>query len=152
MSRLFSALHDLLVALWAGGLWVIGGLVAPLLFRAAPDRQIAGGIAGSMFSLMAWVGLGCAFYLLIYRVARFGLPALKQAVFWVIVVMALLILAGQFGVQPLLASLKAQTPRDVMESVLRDRFVAWHGVASVLYLIECALAVGLVLLSGRGTK
>ena len=52
---------------------------------------------------------------------------------------------GQFGVQPILDGLRAQAlPRQVMESVLRDRFATWHGVASVLYLIECALGVALV--------
>ena len=35
-------------------------------------------------------------------------------------------------------------PHEVMQSVLRDRFATWHGVASVLYLIECVLGLALV--------
>ena len=57
---------------------------------------------------------------------------------------------GEFGVQPLLAAIKNQAlPAEVMESVFRDRFATWHGIASVLYLIECLLGVLLVWLQGR---
>lgn len=150
MGRLFSALDLIAVALWAGGLWIVGYLVAPLLFLKAPDRAVAGHLAGQMFAAMALVGLGCAIYLLVYRLSRQGFAAMKQAVFWVVVLMAVLAVAGHFGVQPILASLKAQAlPREVMESVFRDRFATWHGVASILYLIESVLALALVLLAGR---
>jgi len=153
MARFFSALDHIAVALWAGGLWIVGYLVAPLLFLKAPDRQVAGQLAGHMFAAMAFVGLGCAAYLLVFRLARQGFSAMKQALFWVVVLMAVLALAGHFGVQPILASLKAQAlPREVMESVLRDRFATWHGVASILYLIESLLAVALVLLAARSPR
>jgi hypothetical protein len=36
-----------------------------------------------------------------------------------------------------------------MESVFRDRFAAWHGVASVLYLIQSVLGILLVWLHAR---
>jgi hypothetical protein len=36
-----------------------------------------------------------------------------------------------------------------MESVFRERFATWHGVASVLYVVQCVLAVPLVLLQNR---
>jgi hypothetical protein len=153
MARLFAALDHIAVALWAGGLWIVGYLVAPLLFLRAPDRQVAGQLAGHMFAAMAFVGLGCAAYLLVFRLARQGFSAMKQALFWVVVLMAALAVAGHFGVQPILASLKAQAlPREVMESVLRDRFATWHGVANILYLIESLLAVALVLLAARSPR
>jgi len=153
MARFFSALDHIAVALWAGGLWIVGYLVAPLLFLKAPDRQVAGQLAGQMFAAMAFVGLGCAAYVLVFRLGRQGFSAMKQALFWVVVLMAVLALAGHLGVQPILASLKAQAlPREVMESVLRDRFATWHGVASILYLIESLLAVALVLLAARSTR
>lgn len=143
-------MHEIAVALWAGGIWVSGYLVAPLLFQAAPDRQIAGTLAGTIFTAMAFLGLACAAYILVYRVGRSGLQALKQGGFWIVVAMVVLIAAGQFGVQPILASLKEQAlPREVMESVFRDRFATWHGVASILYVIQSLLAIGLVLLGGR---
>jgi hypothetical protein len=45
--------------------------------------------------------------------------------------------AGQFGIQPILAGLKEEAglPRSVMESAFRDRFATWHGVASGLYVL-----------------
>ena len=59
--------------------------------------------------------------------------------------MLLLTLFGHFGVQPMIAQLKAQAmPADVMHSVFRDRFSAWHGVASIAYLIESLLGLVLV--------
>jgi hypothetical protein len=39
-----------------------------------------------------------------------------------------------------------------MESVFRDRFATWHGVASILYVIQSLLAVGLVLLGRRAGR
>jgi hypothetical protein len=103
-----------------------------------------------MFTAMSFVGLGCATYLLVYRVANDGVRALRQPMFWVVIAMVALVIAGQFGVQPILAGLKEQAlPRQVMESMFRDRFATWHGVASILYLVESVLAAGLVLLSGK---
>ena len=39
-----------------------------------------------------------------------------------------------------------------MESVFRDRFATWHGVASVIYLIECALGAILVRLQPHAPR
>jgi hypothetical protein len=41
-------------------------------------------------------------------------------------------------------------PAEVMQSIFRDRFAAWHGVSSVFYLIECFLGLIMVLQHGRG--
>jgi hypothetical protein len=66
---------------------------------------------------------------------------------------ALLVAAGQFGIQPLMVQLKADAfPRDVMESVMRDRFVAWHGISSILYLVQSLLGLWLVVWSDRGLR
>jgi hypothetical protein len=61
--------------------------------------------------------------------------------------------ASQFGIHPLLAQLKADAlPREVMESVMRDRFVTWHGIASILYLLQSLLGLLVVVGAGRGLK
>ena len=73
--------------------------------------------------------------------------------FWLLVLMLLLTAVSLFGVQPLLAQLKADAlPREVMESVLRNRFAAWHGVSSILYLVQTLLGLLLVTSSGRATR
>ena len=70
-----------------------------------------------------------------------------------VLVMALLVAASQFGIQPLMAQLKADAlPREVMQSVLRDRFAAWHGVSSILYLVQSLLGLWLVVWANRGLK
>ena len=151
MIRLiFDALQSIAITLWVGGLWVIGLIVAPFLFHALGDRAQAGLLAGHLFTAMAYVGLGCGAYLLFYRLAIFGSHAPRQLFFWVVLLMVALDVAAQFALQPILAGLKQQAlPKEVMESILRDRFAAWHGVASVLYLIECALGLIAVVQHGR---
>jgi hypothetical protein len=150
MKSLAEALQSVAVTLWVGGLWAIGFIAAPLLFSRLGDRALAGAMAGKLFSAIAWIGIACALYLLLFRLARFGAAALKQGIFWIVTCMLLLVLAGEFGVQPIMAGLKAQAlPREVMESVFRDRFATWHGVASALYVIQSLLGVVLVVLLGR---
>jgi len=139
----------IIITLWVGALWAIGYLAAPTLFYSLQEnRQLAGMLAGNMFGFVAYVGMASAFYLLVHRLARFGTPALKQGFFWATLLMLLLVMAGHFGVQPILASLKAQAmPADVMQSVFADRFKTWHGIASIAYLVESLLGLVLVLKS-----
>lgn len=141
-----DSLALLLITAWVGGLWAIGYLAAPTLFQTIADKQLAGMLAGRMFTWMAYLGLFCGFYLLIQRIASFGTQALKQVFFWTLVVMLLLTMAGHFGIQPILVQLKAQAfPTDVMQSVFADRFKTWHGIASIAYLVESLLGIVLIL-------
>jgi len=150
MRGIADALQSMTAALWVGGMWAIGFIVAPILFATLPDRALAGLLAGKFFSLIAWTGMACAIYLLLYRWVRDGMAALRQGLFWVVLLMLALTLAGEFGVQPVLAALKEQAlPKQVMESVFRDRFATWHGVASGLYVIQSVLGAVLVILLGR---
>jgi hypothetical protein len=146
MNQWSDKLALLVITLWVGALWAVGYLVAPTLFYTLENRQLAGMLAGKMFTIVAYVGIGAAFYLLIHRLVRFGTAALRQGFFWIVLVMLLLVLAGHFGIQSLLTSLKAQAmPIDVMQSIFADRFRTWHGVASIAYLIESLLGIALVL-------
>jgi len=146
MLRLTDNFALILVTAWVGGLWAIGYLAAPALFYTLDDKQLAGLLAGRMFAWVAYLGLFSAFYLLIHRVMRVGTAALKQGFFWAVVAMLLLTLAGQYGILPILAQLKAQAGAvDVMQSVFADRFRTWHGMASIGYLLESLLGLVLVL-------
>ncbi len=153
MRRLSEALYFVTITLWVGGMWAIGYMVAPVLFAGLGDRQLAGTVAGKLFALIGWVGLGSAAYLLLFLVARFRGQAFRRAVFWLVLLMALSAAASQFGLQPLMAQLKADAlPREVMESVLRDRFAAWHGISSILYLVQSLLGLWLVVWASRGLR
>jgi hypothetical protein len=140
-----NKLSLIIIALWAGALWMTG-ISAYVLFDSLQDTTLAGSLAGKLFTVVSYLGIASAFYLLIHRLFDYGTPALKQMFFWVVFLMLLLTLAGHFGIQPVLESLKAQAfPADVMQTVFANRFKAWHGVASVAYLMECFLAVMMVL-------
>jgi hypothetical protein len=153
LRRLSDALYFATLTLWVGGLWAIGYLVAPTLFATLADRQLAAMLAGKLFILIGWVGLGCATYLLIFMLLRIGSAALKRWSFWLVLLMLGLTAASQFGIHPILAQLKADAlPREVMESVMRDRFVTWHGIASILYLLQSLLGLLVVVGAGRGLK
>lgn len=153
MRKLSESLYLTLLTLWVGGLWAIGYLAAPVLFASLGDRQLAGIVAGKLFALIGWIGLGCAAYLLLFLALRWRRAVLGRGVCWLVLGMAALAAIGLFGIQPLMLQLKAEAwPRDVMETVLRDRFAAWHGVSSVLYLLQSLLGLWLVLWSGRGLR
>ncbi len=151
MKRLPDLLAAWALVLWVGGLWAVGYLAAPTLFYNLDDRMLAGMLAGRMFGYIAWVGLVCGAWLLIFRLGRLGGAALKQGFFWIVLVMLLLSLAQQFGIQPILQQLKDQAmPKNVMESLFRDRFAAWHGVSSAVYLIQSLL--GLAAVAKQGSR
>ena len=135
----------IVITLWVGALWATG-FSAYVLFDTLQDKQLAGRLAGKLFTVVSYIGMGSAFFLLIQRLMDYGTTALKQSFFWAVLVILLLVLAGHFGIQPLLAQLKADAmPTDVMNSVFASRFKNWHGVASVAYLAECLLGFVLVL-------
>ena len=142
---MLSRLNLIVVTLWVGALWTTG-LTAYVLFDTLQDKQLAGSLAGKLFTIVSYIGMASAFYLLVQRLIDYGTGALKQSFFWAVFVMLLLILAGHFGIQPILAQLKADAmPADVMHSIFAQRFGKWHGIASVAYLVECLLGFVLVL-------
>jgi hypothetical protein len=146
MNRWSDNLALIVVTLWAGSLWAIGGLAAPTLFHVIPTTYLAGMVAGKMFTLVGYVGMASGTYLLLHRLAHFGMAAFRQGFFWIAAAMLLLTLAGHFGIQPIIAGIKAQAVgADVMQSVFADRFRTWHGIASIAYLLECLLGIALVL-------
>ncbi len=150
LHRLSSILQQLAITLWVGALWVVGFVVAPTLFHMIPDRVQAGEVAGRFFSIVSYIGLSCGTYLLLHSLLRGGRSAFRQYSFWVVCLMLVLVAAGQFGVQPILSALKDQAlPDSVMHSALRDRFTAWHGIASAIYIVECLLGLALVVLQTK---
>jgi Domain of unknown function (DUF4149) len=141
MTNFSDKLALIAITLWVGALWAIG-MVAYVLFDTLSDKQMAGMLAGKLFTIVAYIGIVSAFYLLIHRLMQSGTTALKQGFFWAVLLMLLLTLAEHFGIEPILAELKNQAmPADVMQSVFADRFKTWHGVASIAYLLECLLGL-----------
>ena len=146
MKNLSVSLALIAITLWVGSLWAIGGIAAPTLFSALPDKQLAGMLAGKLFTIVAYVGIACGVYLLIFRLATEGTRAFKQWLFWIVLSMLVLTLIGHFGIQPIIQHLKVQGgTAEVMQSMVASRFARWHGIASILYLIQSLLGLALVL-------
>jgi hypothetical protein len=142
-----GGLTPVLITLWVGALWMTG-ITASVLFQTILDRSLAGLVAGKLFTIVSYIGIGSGIWLLIQRLASDGFSAFKQSLFWIVFVMWVLVLVGEFGIQPLLAQLKASAlPNDVMQSVFASRFKTWHGIASIAYLVECLLGLWLVIKS-----
>ncbi len=132
---------------WVGSMWAVGYLAVPILFHALPEnRQLAGMLAGEMFSAVGYLGMACGALISMYLLAKWGKQAWRQTVLWVVAVMLLLVCIGQFGIQPAMAELKAQAlPLEVMHSAVAARFKLLHGISSVLYLVQSLLGAVLVL-------
>ncbi|MDH4216818.1 MAG: DUF4149 domain-containing protein, partial [Gallionella sp.] len=79
-----------------------------------------------------------------------GKAAVRERAFWLVAAMLVITLLLQFGIYPLMADIKlqAQSP-DVMQSALAPSFRMWHGISSVLYLVESLLGAALVIKSVR---
>lgn len=151
MKRFPDLLAAWAVVLWVGGVWAIGYLAAPALFYTLDDRMLAGTVAGRMFAWMAWVGLVCGIWLMAFRFFRLGGAAFRQGFFWLVLLMWLLTIAQHFGISPIMQELKhLAQPRDVMESLFRDRFQTWHGISSAVYLVQSLL--GLALVAKQGSR
>jgi hypothetical protein len=148
MPGVLAKARLLVAALWAGSLWAVGYLVAPTLFATLSDRVLAGTIAGSMFHSMAMLSLGCALamVLLLWRATPDWTPARRRTVLALVAAMTLCTVASHFGLQPMMAELKAAAgPGGVMESAAKGRFGMLHGIASVIYLVQSVLACWLVI-------
>ncbi len=145
MKNLSQQLALILATAWVGGLWAVGYLAVPVLFFAQPDKQLAGMLAGHMFALVAYLGMACGIYLLVYHIRLSGRASFQHALFWVVAAMLLISLVLQFGIQAIMADLKLQAlPLDVMHSANADRFKMLHGISSIIYLLQSLLGVFLV--------
>ena len=152
MKKITNTLALLAITAWVGSIWGVGYLAVPVLFQTLPDKMMAGMLAGKMFTLVAYVGMVSACYLLIRQLAISGTAALRLTVFRVASLMLLLTLVIQFGLQPAMADLKAQAfPEDIKHSAYAARFDTLHHVASFLYVIQSLLGILLVLQAKRVT-
>ncbi|WP_198265264.1 DUF4149 domain-containing protein [sulfur-oxidizing endosymbiont of Gigantopelta aegis] len=130
--------ETILLTLWIGGLWIVGFLVTPTLFGNLDDRQLAGMLAGKMFTVISYIGLFCGSVLLLTEWRR--AEVIKRSFnFWLLVAMLFLVLVGEFVIQPQMAALKLAGLATGAE------FSRLHGIASALYMLNCLLGLVLIL-------
>ena len=139
---MFRITERLLLTLWIGGMWSVGYIVAPTLFAMLNDRSLAGAVAGQLFSIMSYIGLVAGGVLLSAQFYRAESLWYRNWRIGVLLLMLLVIVIGQFYLQPLMAELKTVGLSDGIDNA--RRFGQLHGVASVLFLINSLLGLGLV--------
>ena len=152
-AYLLTLARTLLVTLWAGSLWTIGYLAAPVLFATLSDRTLAGTIAGMLFRAQAWLSLACGLLLLLLIGLDKTLSSRRTPLILVVAMLAC-VLTGYFGLQPLMAEIRAATAHNggLMDDALRSRFGMLHGLASVIYLVQSVLAIMLVVKTSQALR
>lgn len=129
----------ILLTIWVGGMWIIGPVVAPTLFKMLDDRSLAGMVAGQLFTTMSYIGLFCGGMLLLSHAWSSGKHIIKSWRAWLLVVMLGLIVTGEFVISPKIVAI-----RDAgMPIAEMARFGLLHRTASSLFMV-CSLA-GLIL-------
>jgi len=140
----------LIAALWAGSLWTVGYLVAPVLFARLPDRVLAGTVAGFMFQAEAWFSVVCVLILAGMRFLRQTKEEGWRSELGLIGIMLACTLLGYFALHPWMAALKeAAGPGGIEASPQKNTFAVLHGIAGFFYLVESLLATRLLTLIGK---
>jgi hypothetical protein len=124
-----AGLERVLLTAWVGALWSIGYLVAPVLFMQLSEPRQAGALAGELFTLVAYLSVLCGGVLLALQWPR--APRRGNWRGWVVLVMVLLIVAGEFAVR------RFMVPGS-------EHFARLHGIAQALYLAASLLGLALV--------
>jgi hypothetical protein len=138
----------LVAVLWAGSLWALGFVAAPTVFGMLGSVQ-AGDIVGALLARDAWIGIACAFVLLVMTRFSADLDAKRRrGLVIVIVAMLACALVIYLGLQPAMAHLRELAgPSGVRASAYWTQFAVMHGVSQLVHLIESVLAAVLVLKS-----
>ncbi len=135
----------MLLSLWVGALWSIGYLAVPTLFASLDDRALAGMLAGKMFTGVSLIGMGCGTALLVSFWMQSVKPIRERRV-QLLIAMLVLVVLGEFVLQPQMAALKAE---GIIEgSGAAARFGVLHGIASLLYLANSVIGMALLVMIG----
>lgn len=135
----------LVAALWAGGLWTIGYVVAPTLFLSLHDNAQAGTIVGYLLRTEAYVAVACALVLRLLVAMSDIEPARKRTITMLIVAMVVCAAVIFFGLQPAMAKLKEAAGAAGLAGTPQGRnFGILHGVSQLVYLVESVLAAVLL--------
>lgn len=148
MGKIFTVGERILLTFWVGGMWAIGYLAVPSLFHALDDRQLAGALAGNMFTAIYVVGLVATMALVAGAFFSSGTRALRAWRTWVLIGAVVLIAVAFFVIQPMMQELKAAGLGP--GSPESSQFGRLHGVSSVMYLLTSLLGLALVIFGLRG--
>lgn len=147
-APILAAAERILLTLWIGGMWVMGLVVAPMLFKNY-ERVLAGDIAGRLFSVSSVVGMVCAVLLLVSRLIRARRAVWRDWRAGVVFLMLVIILIGEFGVAARMRELKELLAASSTASASLLEFQRLHRSASLLFLVNSVLGLVLVIFGVR---
>jgi len=130
-----------ILTVWVGGMWTVGYIVAPTLFAMLDDRAVAGSIAGRLFMIMSYIGIFASLFLLLNALMRYRQTSRREWRVWLLLLMLVIILTGQFVLQPQMAVLREGGLLDEE----KEQFGLLHGIASVLFLVNSVSGLVLVI-------
>ena len=135
-----SRLAAVLLTLWAGSLWTVCGLAAPVAFAVLEDRHAAGQVAARLFAIETWVGAACA--LLLFGIAFAHKPlAARLAPPWLVAATAAAPLVSELVLSPMMTAARAANDM--------SHFGLLHGISAVLFVAAALGALLLVLRFNR---
>ena len=154
MPRISNAVFQLSLALWVGGLFALTVIGAPVIFRTAGSRHLAGTIFGTLLRRFTWVelaaaGLACASFIAASRP-----PATldwKRAA--LLAVMVLLLVSYAFLLHPAISQVRSHCgsfdvpPAGALETAARARFDSLHAWSERLVGLNLFLGAALIVLS-----
>jgi hypothetical protein len=140
----------MLLALWVGGTWAIGLLVAPALFHLLDSRSLAGDIAGALFTRIHLVAVVAAILLAVLGVMCEGLRWLRGWRAWALFAVVAVAAVFELALAPAIADLRSTQAIHVAGSDAHARFRLLHGASAALYLFNGVL--GMVLVVAGATR
>ncbi|TJZ75656.1 DUF4149 domain-containing protein [Chitiniphilus eburneus] len=134
-----NGFKSIFTVLWIGGLWVIGVMVAPILFKSL-DNRVAGQVAGQLFRAIGWVGIVAGIYLFVYWLWAEGLRAFQEAKLWLVIGMLTCTLINQFAVFPIIAGIKPGISQ-AATGMFGGGLEQWHTISALIYLVQTVFGV-----------
>ncbi|MFN8769644.1 MAG: DUF4149 domain-containing protein [Neisseriaceae bacterium] len=127
---------------WIGGSLMIATVILPLLFKTL-DVVTASQLAGSILSILAYIGVVCLLIALVEVVVNHKLKLIKTKRFWYILAMGSILIVNYFAIFPMVARFRRQisTVAHQILSVQSNVFDFWHSLSAVTFVSGCILGV-----------
>lgn len=142
-----TILYRLAIACWVGGATLFTFVLTPTIFKSF-NRDMAGGIVGSLFPGYFKWGLACG---VVALATIFLSSAVKHKTIAAVIIAAMIAItsAQAFVIEPRAAALKKEIPSFVTtpkDDPLRIKFRKLHGVSAMSNLVVIVGGIALVVL------
>ena len=141
--------EKILLTIWIGALWTVGFLVVPTLFGTLEDKQLAGMLAGKMFTAVSYIGLFAGLIILLSEVKLSTGQFKSNKRIWLILLMLLIVIIGEFVIQPQMADLKQAGL--LSSSEISRQFDQLHLIATALYMLNSLFGLILIILGPQSS-